>query len=149
MRVRVEIRWHYDEYRTERQMQRKNLLEKLVVSLHLNVPERQSLGGESVSAKEVAAIVKQLLETNGVFPLNAKPWQPGGAVFEGFFLVKQSSGGIRLAWQRPHPINPYVLADQGSSHFDDVDEAISTFMRKEWSNGIDGIGLSFSSDKSV
>src|ERR1700730_17527736 len=127
-------------------MQREDLLEKLVISLHLNVPERQILGVESVSVEEIAAIVKRLLETNGVFPPNAKPWQPGETVFEGFFLVKQPRGKVRLAWQRHHPINPYVLADQGSSDFDNVDEAISTFMRKEWSNGIDGIGLAFSSD---
>ena len=127
-------------------MQRKDLLEKLVISLHLNVPERQILGAESVSAKEIAAIVKRLLESKGVFLPNAKPWTPGETVFEGFFLVKQPSGGVRLAWQRHHPINPYILADQGSSDFANVDDAISTFMRKEWSNGIDGIGLSFSSD---
>jgi hypothetical protein len=127
-------------------MQRENLLEQLVVSLHLNVPERQILGAHSVSAKEIAAIVKRLLETKGVFPPSAKPWAPGETVFEGFFLVKQPSGGVRLAWQRHHPINPYILADQGSSDFANVDDAIWTFIRKEWSNGIDGIGLSFSSD---
>ena len=124
-------------------MQRKDLLEKLVLSLHLNVPERQSLGVKSVSAKEVAVIVKHQLETSGVFPPNAKPWQSGKPVFEGFFLVKLSNGGARLAWQRHHPINPYVLADQGNTDFDDMDEAVSTFMQKEWRNGIDGIGLSF------
>jgi hypothetical protein len=127
-------------------MQRNDLLEKLVISLHLNVPERQILGAGPVSAKEIATIVKRLLETNGVFPPKAKPWAPGETVFEGFFLVKQPSGGVRLTWQRQHPINPYVLADQGSSDFANLDDAISTFMRKEWSNGIDGIGLSFSSD---
>ena len=125
-------------------MQREDLIEKLVVSLHLNVPDREILGARSISAKEIARVVKRLLETNGVFPPNAKPWAPGDPVFEGFFLLKQPSGGMRLAWQRHHPINPYVMADQGSSDFADVDEAISTFMRNEWSNGIDGIGISFS-----
>jgi hypothetical protein len=34
---------------------REVLLEKLVVSLHLNVPERRMLGSDSVSIEEVAA----------------------------------------------------------------------------------------------
>jgi hypothetical protein len=124
-------------------MQRQDLLEKLVASLHLNVPERKLLGVDTVPAKEVAVIVKRLLETNGVFPLNAKPWQPGEPVFEGFFLMRQPNGSVRLAWQRHHPINPYLLADQGSWDCDSTDEAISRFMRSEWGNGIDGITLSF------
>jgi|HubBroStandDraft_2_1064218.scaffolds.fasta_scaffold3189701_1 hypothetical protein len=44
------------------------------------------LGSDSVSVDEVAAVVKRLLERYGVFPPNAKPWQPGEIVFEGFFL---------------------------------------------------------------
>jgi len=52
---------------------REALLEKLVVSLHLNMPERQMLGSDAVSVEEVAAVVKRLLDKNGVFPPNAKP----------------------------------------------------------------------------
>ena len=56
---------------------REVLLEKLVVSLHLNVPERRILGSDSVS----------MLRTNKVFPPTAKTWQPGEPVLKGFFLV--------------------------------------------------------------
>jgi len=52
---------------------REALIEKLVVTLHLNVPERQMLGSEDVSVTEVAAVVKRLLEQDNVFPPNAKP----------------------------------------------------------------------------
>jgi hypothetical protein len=53
---------------------REALIEKLVVSLHLNVPERQTLGSDEVSVAEVATVVKRLLERDGVFPSSAKPW---------------------------------------------------------------------------
>jgi hypothetical protein len=121
---------------------RETLLEKLVVSLHLNVPERRMLGSDSVSVEEVAALVKRLLEANGVFPLNAKPWQPGEIVFEGFFLLKGPNGKVRLAWQRSNPIKPSELAEQGSLEYDNADEAVSQFIQSEWSEGIDGINLS-------
>jgi hypothetical protein len=52
---------------------REALIEKLVVTLHLNVPERQMLGSHDLSVAEVAAVVKRLLERDGVFPPNAKP----------------------------------------------------------------------------
>jgi hypothetical protein len=101
---------------------REAMIERLVTSLHLNVPERQMLGSDSVAAEEVAGVVKRLLERNGVFPLNAKTWQPGETVF--------------------NPIRPTELADHGRSDYDNIDEAISAFITREWSSGIDGISLS-------
>jgi hypothetical protein len=121
---------------------REALLEKLVISLHLNVPERRILGSDCVSVDEVAAVVKRLLERNGLFPPNAKPWQPGEIVFEGFFLVKRPDGKVQMCWQRSNPILPTQLADQGSAEYDDLDEAVSRFIQSEWGSGIDGIPLS-------
>jgi len=123
-------------------MLREDLLEKLVTTLHLSVSEREALGLPSVPIGEVAAIVKRLLETNGIFPISAKAWQPGQPVFEGFFLVRKPQGGIRLVVQRSDPIHPTVLADQKSWDYDNVDDAISRFICSEWSSGIDGVMLS-------
>jgi hypothetical protein len=125
---------------------REALLEKLVVSLHLNVPERRMLGSGAVSSEEVAAVVKRLLETNGVFPPNAKRWQPGEIVLEGFFLAKCRDGKVLLAWQRSNPLNPKELADHGSVEYDNADDAVSGFIQREWSKGIDGISLSRRND---
>jgi hypothetical protein len=63
---------------------RETLIEKLIVSLHLSVPERQLLGSDSLSVEEVGAAVKRLFECNGVFPPHARIWKPGESVFEGF-----------------------------------------------------------------
>jgi hypothetical protein len=132
----------YVKYHDEMTATREALLEKLVVSLHLNVHERRMLGSECVSVEEVAAVVKRLLEENGVFPPKARPWQPGEMVFEGFFLVKRPDGKVQMSWQRSNPIRPTELADQGSSEYDDLDEAVSRFIQSEWNRGIDGITLS-------
>jgi hypothetical protein len=75
----------------------------------------------------------------GVFPISAKAWQPGQPVFEGFFLIKEPHGGVRLMAQRSDPLNPTVLADQKSWEYDNRDDAISRFISSEWSSGIDGI----------
>lgn len=117
---------------------RETLIEKLVVSQHLNVAERQVLGSR-LSVEEVAAAVKRVFEQNGMFPPHARFWKPGKSVFEGFFLVKRPHGRVEMACQRSSPTNPTELAEQGSTEYEDVDEAVSTFIDKEWSNGIDGI----------
>jgi hypothetical protein len=129
---------YHDEVTTTREA----LIQKLVVSLHLNVPERQMLGSDSVSVDEVAAVVKRLLKQNGVFPPTARHWRPGETVFEGFFLANRPDGRVQVVWQRSNPIRPDELADQGSSEYADLDEAVSRFIQSEWSKGIDGITLS-------
>jgi hypothetical protein len=121
---------------------REALIEKLVVSRHLNVPERQTLGSDEVSVAEVATVVKRLLERDGVFPLNAKPRQPREAVFEGFFLIKHPDGKVEMTVQRPHPIRPYELAERVTFECDDLDQAVLKFISSAWSKGIDGIPLS-------
>ena len=121
---------------------REALLEKLIVSLHLSVPERRMFGSTSISMEEVAVIVKRLLDRNGVFPPNGKPWQPGETVFEGFFLVKHRDGTVNLSWQRSNPVMPTELVEQGCSKFDDLDTAVSAFIQRALSDGIDGIPLS-------
>jgi hypothetical protein len=121
---------------------REALVEKLVVSFHLNVPERQLLGSDCVSVEEVAAVVKRLFEQYGHFPQIASLWQPGEVVFEGFFLVKRPDGKVQMTWQRNNPINNTELAEQSSSEYSDLDEAISMFIESEWPRGIDGIPLS-------
>jgi len=118
---------------------RETLIEKLVVSLHLSVPDRQLLGSDCLSVEEVAAAVKCLFQRNGVFPPHARIWKPGESVFEGFFLVKRPERKIEMVWQRSNPIKPTELAERGSTEFEDLDQAISRFIEREWSNGIDGV----------
>jgi len=120
---------------------REALIEKLVVALHLSVPERQLLGSDCLSIEEVAAVVKRVLDRLGVFPPHARPWKPGEAVFEGFFLVKRPDGRVEMAWQRAHPIKPTELAEQRRTDCGDIDEAVSMFIDSEWGKGIDGVRL--------
>jgi len=120
---------------------REALIEKLVVSLHLSVPERQLLGSDCLSVEEVAAVVKRVLNRNGVFPPHARLWKPGEVVFEGFFLVKRPAGRVEIAWQRSNPIKPTELAEQRSTECEDIDQAVSMFIDSEWSKGIDGVRL--------
>jgi hypothetical protein len=133
---------YYVKYHGEVTITREALVEKLVVSLHLNVPERQTLGSDCDSVEEVAAVVKRLFEQGGYFPPIARLWQPGELCFEGFILVKLPDGKIQMAWQRSNPIDSKQLAEQSSSEFSDLDEAISAFIDSQWPKGIDGIALS-------
>jgi hypothetical protein len=93
------------------------LIEKLVRTGHLNVPERLALGSATINSTEVAEVVMRVLEGTGSFPENVKPWAQGHVVHEGAILQKGSDGKIRLILQRHHPLSPTVLAEQKSNRF--------------------------------
>jgi hypothetical protein len=67
-------------------MDRANLLQKLVLSGHVSVAERQALG--AVTKQEVAEIVKSNLLLHGAFPDH----RGSKVVYEGATLTKASSG---------------------------------------------------------
>jgi len=79
------------------------LIEKLVLTLHLSVPERQMLGSGPVRFAEVAAVITQSLDETGRFPPNVKTWEVGQIVFEGHFLEIQPNKKVRLWLQRALP----------------------------------------------
>ncbi len=74
---------------------RNSLIEKLVLTLHLNVAERSMLGAEPVRECEVPTVIKRVLKDCGRFPPDATPWQQGQNVFEGHFLEVRPDGRLR------------------------------------------------------
>jgi hypothetical protein len=120
---------------------REQVIEKLVTTTHLNVPERAALSTDSVRYSEVATVIGRVLEDTGYFPPNARPWQQGNVVHEGAILQKLPGGGFRLTLQRSHPIAPTVLAAKRESDFQNASAAIKAFVSLEWPKGIDGIAI--------
>ena len=123
-------------------MDRAELLEKLVTTLHLNVAERKMLGAEPVRNAEIASAIMRVLNRVGKFPPNAGPAQPKQAVFEGHFLQTLPDGIVRLWLQRHHPTNPHELAEQKHEDFSDKKQAVHEFVTREWQHcQIDGISI--------
>lgn len=136
------MKWRFCvNYHSAVMTNRQALIEKLIVFLHLNVPERELLGSDSLSVEEIAAAVKRVFERNGVFPPQARPRKPGETVFEGTFLLKRPGGKVEMAWQRSQSIKPTEVAERGSTEYGDLDEAISAFIHKEWRDGIDSVRI--------
>ena len=121
--------------------EREQLIEKLVTTMHLNVPERATLSSTSVSYTEVARVIQRILKETGYFPPDARPWKEGTIVHEGAILQSLSEGRFRLTLQRSHAIEPQVLAARRESDFKDASAAIEAFIKSEWPEGIDGIGI--------
>jgi hypothetical protein len=123
-------------------MDRAELVEKLVTTLHLNVAERKMLGAEPVRQAEITSAVMRVLNSVGKFPPNAEPAQPRQTLFEGHFLQTLPDGIVRLWLQRHHPTNPLELAAQKHEDFSDKKEAVHEFVTREWQYGqIDGIPI--------
>ena len=121
--------------------EREQLIEKLVTTMHLSVPERLALSPKNVRYAEVAAVVARVLEDSGYFAPGARPWQEGNVVHEGAILQKLPRRGFRLTLQRSHPIASTVLAAKKESDFRSARAAIRAFIRSEWQKGIDGIAI--------
>jgi hypothetical protein len=120
--------------------ERQQLIEKLVTTGHLNVPERSALSPCTVRYSEVAAVVERVLESTGYFPPNARPWEKGKIVHEPALLQKLYAGAYRLILQRGQAIAPHVLAETLDFDFQDSAAAIKAFIAAEWRSGdIDGI----------
>jgi hypothetical protein len=83
--------------------EREQLIEKLVTTMHLSVPEHLALSSNNVRYTEVAAVVARVLENSEYFPPAARPWQEGNVVHEGAILQKLPRGRFRLTLQRGHP----------------------------------------------
>jgi hypothetical protein len=113
---------------------RQDLLRKLVIYGHVNVPERQTLG--IVRRQEVKELVKSLLLIHGSFPFERE----GRAVYEGATLNRNTTG-IVIIWRRAYAWDPFTLAESRTETFIDLDAAVERFVESEWSSGIDGISL--------
>ena len=121
--------------------QRHELVEKLVRTHHLNVPERLSLGSTTVYSSEVAEVITRVLEVSGSFPENAKPWVPGLPVYT-TILQRISDRQLRLTQQLSETIQPGVLRAQNVRYFPDTRSAVEAFIRTEWpKDNIDGIAI--------
>jgi hypothetical protein len=121
--------------------EREQLIEKLVTTMHLSVPERAALSTDSVRYSEVATAVARVLEDARYFPPNARPWQEGNIVHEGAILQKLPGGGFRFTLQRSQPGAPTVLAEKREADFQNARTAIKAFISSEWPKAIDGIAI--------
>jgi len=120
---------------------RDRLVEKLVVTGHLNVPERLDLGSQSIRWSEVVAAVSRGLSDTGFFPRDARPWKNGELVHEGAILRKLPEGTAQVIQQRSNAGNPMQLAERKVTAFTNVNAAIEFFVSAQWPTGIDGIQI--------
>jgi len=124
--------WHEQMLSACQRICRKLLVRKLVLNRHLSVSERHAIG--VVARDEAAEILKSLLLTDGVFPMEGRE----GFGYEGTFVGRTSSGA-QLVWNRTYANNPHLIAERRVDSFQSLDAAIEAFMDCEWSDGIDGI----------
>lgn len=122
--------------------EKRNLLvEKLVLSGHLNVPERLSLGSQAIRWSEAVAVVSRVLNDMDFFPKDARPWKKGDVVSEGVILHKLPTGRAEVIQQRSHASDPRQLAERKVTVFTDLNAAIQFFVSTQWPTGIDGIQI--------
>jgi len=117
-------------------MTREELIDRLVTTGHLNVPDRKMLG--RVSRAEIRDAIRARLEKDRFFPPNA---QASGFVYEGPQLRYMDDGTFLAINQRASVHNPGVVAQSTERRFEDMAAAIAWYIDSEWAASIDGIAI--------
>jgi hypothetical protein len=125
--------------RASEAMSRQELIDRLVTTGHLNMPERKSLG--QISRGEVFAAVRVMLDWNVVFPPNAANAASEGYVYEGPQIRRSSDGRYLGIWQRASVHDLRTVAESTSRWFGGADAAVEWYIDTEWGSSIDGIPL--------
>jgi hypothetical protein len=115
-------------------MDREELIDRLITTGHLNVPDRKSLA--HLGRNEVFAAVRVRLERDGFFPPNAGI---EGWVYEGPFIRRSENRRYVGINQRSRACDPRVVAETAQRSFDDIEAAVNWYIDAEWGSSIDGI----------
>jgi hypothetical protein len=117
-------------------MRRDELIDRLVTSGHLNVPDRKDLG--HITRTEICEAIRARLEKHGFFPPNAGVT---GFVYEGAQLRCLDDGSYLTINRRASVHNPRLVAESTEQRYEDVDAAINWYIDSEWGASIDGIAI--------
>jgi len=115
------------------------ILQKLLISGHINVFERQEFADNRISVAEIMTFIKSWIKTSNCFPPNISIWSPGKPVYEGAILEKLNEEKYLLHYQRSHAIEPTILAESHIEEYTNLDSAIMKLIKTNWGSNIDGI----------
>jgi hypothetical protein len=111
------------------------LIEKLVATWHLSVPERRWLPEGKARASLLLDAIEAALRRDGWYPAGLRP----GDDYAGGLIERTSRGGCRIHWKTQVSL---VLYESGSiSEFEDPRQAALELLRSEFPEQIDGISI--------
>ena len=124
-------------------MTRVELIDKLVSTWHLNVPERSELRPPRVSLSEITFAIKKALSDSRFFPAVARPVSYGEtveeAIFEGYFLERQGASFLVHGQScGPHPL---AFRGRSTKRFSSFEKAVKYYVANEYEGDIDGIPI--------
>jgi hypothetical protein len=122
-------------------MNRIQLIQKLLTTLHLNVFERKIFDEQALGIEEIINVIEFELKSNKIFPPNATIWKPGQAVYEGSIIEKINNNEFLLHYQRAYPMNPFELAEKSEIKFQDFTSLIHAYIQENYRFNIDGINV--------
>jgi hypothetical protein len=99
---------------------------------HLNMQERTERGlwpHPPLKFDDVLRHLVQVLQTERWFPPAWRPAVPGEPVYEGGAIERRSSFRYVYHWQRSHPLNPCLLAEQGDKVFGSAKAAARHYLK--------------------
>jgi hypothetical protein len=99
---------------------------------HLNMQERTKRGlwpHPPLKFDDVLHHLIQVLQTQQWFPPAWRPAVPGEPVHEGGAIERQSPFRYVYHWQRSHPVDPRLLAEQGEKVFRSAKAAARYYLK--------------------
>ena len=116
-------------------MKREGLIDVLIKTGHLNVPDRKALG--RIGRREVFDAVCGRVERDGRFPPNASEAKEGQPLREGPQIQRSEDGGYTGINQRASVHDFRVLAQLVKRRFGSVAAVVEWYIDSEWGTGIE------------
>lgn len=123
----------------ETQLTELELIHKLVLQSHLNVPERRALPNGRARASLMLDAMEALLQRDGWFPGGARPEDD----FSGPLIELTKEGRCQIYWKFETSFLRYQL---GAVHeYPTARAAAEVYLRDSFGDSIDGIPIDWSS----
>ena len=115
-----------------------DLLRKLVMKQHLNVPDRRALPGGKARFSVLTTAAAEVVVERGWLPVD---WRPNGN-FSGGLIERLADGSCRTYWKGEVACQRYEL--QAVRDFATPEEAAAHWLKTMFPDGIDGIPIDWS-----
>ena len=112
-----------------------DLVRKLVIKQHLNVPDRRALPGGMARFSLLCAAAEEAVVQHGWLPID---WRPDDA-FSGGLVEYRSDGTCRTYWKSEAACMRYEL--QAVRDYATAHEAVKEWLQTMFPEGIDGIPI--------
>ena len=114
------------------------IVKKLVLERHINVPERRSLPEGKAKGSLIFQVIEDTIREKGRYPFHIKPGEP----YQGGIIERLGLDEYIVHWQAEVSLSRFATVKK--EYFSSLQIAMQSFVEKEWPDGIDAVAIDWS-----